>query len=135
MRNIPTSLLKQHCYCPMLLMRTTKTAVCNAAHAGKCMESQSTQPPYSLFPTPYHPEALEGGPGIIMLILENVNVCIFFLFFFFIVFFSSYCVFRIAVLPHSPGVVYYLLLLRRETRIPGVAPFSFRIGIWDLLSA
>ena len=22
------SLLKQHCYCPMLLMRTTKTAVC-----------------------------------------------------------------------------------------------------------
>ena len=23
-----TSLLKQHCYCPMLLMRTTKTAVC-----------------------------------------------------------------------------------------------------------
>ena len=31
-----------------------------------------------------------------------------------------------------PGVVYYHLLLRRETRIPGVAPFSFRIGIWDL---
>ena len=30
------------------------------------------------------------------------------------------------------GVVYYHLLLRRETRIPGVAPFSFRIGIWDL---
>ena len=41
--------------------------------------------------------------------------------------------FSIAVLPHSPGVVYYHLLLRRETRIPGVAPFSFRIGIWDLL--
>ena len=41
-------------------------------------------------------------------------------------------VFRIAVLPHSPGVVYYHLLLRRETRILGVAPFSFRIGIWDL---
>ena len=40
--------------------------------------------------------------------------------------------FSIAVLPHSPGVVYYHLLLRRETRIPGVAPFSFRIGIWDL---
>ena len=38
----------------------------------------------------------------------------------------------IAVLPHSPGVVYYHLLLRRETRIPGVAPFSFGIGIWDL---
>ena len=27
-RNMPTSLLKLHCYCPMLLMRTTKTAVC-----------------------------------------------------------------------------------------------------------
>ena len=40
--------------------------------------------------------------------------------------------FRIAVLQHSPGVVYYHLLLSRETRIPGVAPFSFRIGIWDL---
>ena len=57
-------------------------------------------------------------------------------FFFFsflkIVCFISYFVFSIAVLPHSPGVVYYHLLLRRETRIPGVAPFSFRIGIWDL---
>ena len=40
--------------------------------------------------------------------------------------------FSIAVLPHSPGVVYYHLLLRRETRFPGVAPFSFRIGIWDI---
>ena len=38
----------------------------------------------------------------------------------------------IAVLTHSPGVVYYYLLLRRETRIPGVAFFSFQIGIWDL---
>ena len=46
--------------------------------------------------------------------------------------FTSYFVFSIAVLPHSPGVVYYHLLLRRETRIPGVAPFSYRIGIWDL---
>ena len=43
-----------------------------------------------------------------------------------IVCFTSYFVFIIAVLPHSPGVVYYHLLLRRETRIPGVAPFSFR---------
>ena len=48
-------------------------------------------------------------------------------FFFLIVCFTS-----IAVLPHSPWVVYYHLLLRRETRILGVAPFSFRIGIWDL---
>ena len=53
-------------------------------------------------------------------------------FFFLIVCFTSYFVFSIAVLPHSPGVVYYHLLLRRETRIPGVAPFSFRIGFWDL---
>ena len=48
-----------------------------------------------------------------------------FFFFFLIVCFTSYFVFSIAVLPHSPGVVYYHLLLRRETRIPGVAPFSF----------
>ena len=49
-------------------------------------------------------------------------------------FFSWYvlAVTSIAVLLHSPGVVYYHLLLRRETRIPGVAPFSFRIGILDL---
>ena len=53
-------------------------------------------------------------------------------FFFLIVCFTSYFVFSIAVLQHSLGVVYYHLLLRRETRIPGVAPFSFRIGIWDL---
>ena len=51
---------------------------------------------------------------------------------FLIVCFTSYFVFSRAVLPHSPVVVYYHLLLRRETRIPGVAPFSFRIGIWDL---
>ena len=58
---------------------------------------------------------------------------IYFSFFsFLIVCFTSYFVFSIAVFPHSPGVVYYHLLLRRETRIPGVAPFSFRIGIWDL---
>ena len=47
--------------------------------------------------------------------------------------FTSYLVFSIVVLPHCPGVVYYHLLLRQETRIPGVAPFSFRIGIWDLV--
>ena len=48
--------------------------------------------------------------------------------FFSIVCFASY-VFSIAVLGHSPGVVYYHLLLRQETRIPGVAPISFRIGV------
>ena len=46
--------------------------------------------------------------------------------------FTSYLVFSMAVLPHSPGVVYCHLLLRREPRIPWVAPFSFRIGIRDL---
>ena len=46
-------------------------------------------------------------------------------------FFTSFFVFHVADLPPSPGVVYYHLLLRPETRIPGVAPFSFRIGIWD----
>ena len=46
--------------------------------------------------------------------------------------FNSFFVFRIADLPHSPGVVYCHLLLRRETRIPGVALFSFQIRIWDL---
>ena len=45
--------------------------------------------------------------------------------FFPIVLFTSFFLFSIAVLPHSPGVVYYHLFLRRETRIPGVAPFSF----------
>ena len=55
-----------------------------------------------------------------------------YIYFFLIVCFTSYFVSSIAVLPHSPGVVYYHLLLRRESRIPGVAPFSFRIGIWDL---
>ena len=55
-----------------------------------------------------------------------------FILFFLIVCLTSYFVFSIAVLPHSPGVVYYHLLLRRETRIPGAAPFSLRIGIWDL---
>ena len=46
--------------------------------------------------------------------------------------FTSYFVYSIAVLQHSPEVVYYHLLLRPETRVPGVAPFSFQIGIWDL---
>ena len=67
--------------------------------------------------------------------LVNHNKCLSVsrgLIFFLIVCFTSYFVFSIAVLRHSPGVVYYHLLLRRETRIPGVAPFSVRIGIWDL---
>ena len=41
--------------------------------------------------------------------------------FFFGMFYQFSC---IAVLPHSPGVVYYHLLLRQETRIPGVAPLE-----------
>ena len=61
---------------------------------------------------------------------NDSNTYIFFYFIF--VCFTRYLVFRIAVLPHRPGVVYYHVLLRRETRTPGVAPFSFRIGIWDI---
>ena len=52
--------------------------------------------------------------------------------FFLIVCFTSYFVLSIAVLPHSPGVVYYHQLLRGETSIPGVTPFSLQIGTWDL---
>ena len=48
-----------------------------------------------------------------------------------IYFFYINCMFY-QLLPHSPGVVYYHLLLRRETRIPGVAAFSFQIGFCDL---
>ena len=48
-----------------------------------------------------------------------------------IVCFTSYFAFSIAVLSHSPGEVDYHLLLRQETRIPRVAPFSFQIGIRD----
>ena len=55
-----------------------------------------------------------------------------FFLFILIVCFTSNSVYSIAVLPHSPGVLYCHLLLRRETRIPGVALFSFRIGFWDL---
>ena len=68
-------------------------------------------------------------PSYALVILGDVFV---FFVFFLVVCFTRYLVFHIAVLPHRPGVVYYHLLLRRETRIPGVAPFSFQIGIWDL---
>ena len=79
-------------------------------------------PPYNL-PTP--PALTSTRPAY----LCHTNH--FFFIFFFIVCFTSYIMFScIAVLPHSPGVVYYHLLLRQETIIPGVAPFSFRI--WDL---
>ena len=51
---------------------------------------------------------------------------ILFFFFFLFVCFTRYLVFRIVVLPHRhlPHQ-----LLRRETRIPGIVPFSFRISI------
>ena len=81
---------------------------------------------------------MEGGllysklQGITPKLSEKVVAVNRFLKFIFILCFTSYFVFRIAVLPHIPGVVYYHLLLRRETRIPGVAPCSFRTGIWDL---
>ena len=38
--------------------------------------------------------------------------------FFLLICFTSYFMFSIAVIPHSAGVVYYYLLLRREARIP-----------------
>ena len=50
---------------------------------------------------------------------------LFFSFFFSIVCFTSYFVFSIAVLPHSPEVVHYHLLFRQETRIPGLPPVLF----------
>ena len=71
----------------------------------------------------------------LVLQVEDIGLPGMFRFSYLIVCFTSYFVFSIAVLPHSPGVVYYHLLLRRETIIPGVAPFSFQIGIWDLLCA
>ena len=57
----------------------------------------------------------------------RVAICLWDQLFFLFVFvcFTSYFVFSIAVLPHSPGVVYYHLLLRRETRIPGGCPLLF----------
>ena len=45
--------------------------------------------------------------------------------FFVFVCFTSCFVFSIAVLPRSPRVVYYHLLLRQETRIPGLTPALF----------
>ena len=63
-----------------------------------------------------------------LVLLKYASKLLFFPFFLFVRF-TRYLVFRIAVLPHRPGVVYYHLFLRHETRIPGVAPFSFRIGI------
>ena len=62
--------------------------------------------------------------GVVVLSYINVVFSGFcFCFVFLIVCFTSYFVFCIAILPHIPGVVYYHLLLRRETRVPGVAPF------------
>ena len=49
--------------------------------------------------------------------------------FIFTVCFTGYFVFSIAISPHSLRIVCYNLLLRCETRIPGVARFSFRIGV------
>ena len=51
---------------------------------------------------------------------------------YFLSFFTSYFMFSIAALPDSPGVLYFHLFLRRDTRILGVAAFSLQIGTWDL---
>ena len=73
-----------------------------------------------------------GNIVYMVMLVHVVDTSRDFFFSFLIVCFTSYFVFRMAVLPHSPGVVYYHQLLRRGTRIPGVAPFCFRIGIWDI---
>ena len=52
-------------------------------------------------------------------------------FLFSIVCFISYFIFTVAVLPYRHGVVYYHILKKQKTRIPGVL-LSFRIGIVDL---
>ena len=57
-------------------------------------------------------------------VVRGRGVCVF-LSFFLIVCFTSYFVFSIVVLPHNPGVVYYHVLLRRKTRIPGLPPSLF----------
>ena len=73
-----------------------------------------------------------SGVGYKYLRQNNLLLLVWPMLFYLFVCFTRYLVFCIAVLLYPPGVVYYHLLLRRETRIPGVAPFSFRIGIWDL---
>ena len=47
------------------------------------------------------------------------------------IFYQLFCVQHSCSSTQSWGNVYHLLL-RRETRIPVVAPFSFQIDIWDL---
>ena len=96
-----------------------------AVHRGESVqEGAGIYSLYEVTPPP-PPPPLSGMYGS-----ENFNgLCIFV---FLIVCFTSYFMFSIAVLPHRPGVVYYHLLLRQETRIPRVAPFSLRIEIWDL---
>ena len=67
-----------------------------------------------------------GFRGIIKAKLSEVDKdpirggCRHFFFFFLIVCFTSYFVFSIAVLPHSPGVVYYHLLFLTPHRGSGV---------------
>ena len=72
-----------------------------------------------------------------LLIWELCNLFTSFNCFIFIYFFFNCMFYQLLCVPlsssYSPGVMYYHLLLRRETRISGVAPFSFRIGILDLI--
>ena len=39
--------------------------------------------------------------------------------------FTSYFVISIAILPHSPGVVYYHASIAKIREFPGLPPFSF----------
>ena len=65
-----------------------------------------------------------GNTSWAIKVMDSLTCGVFFL----IICFTSYFVLSIAVLPHSPGVVYCHLLLRQETRISRVAPLSFLIG-------
>ena len=56
--------------------------------------------------------------------MYNTKISTFAVYLFFVIVCFVSNQFGIAVLPHRPGVAYHLLLFRRETKIPGVAPFS-----------
>ena len=78
-------------------------------------------PAWRCTPRTSHPPSTAGHS----LSPQSKSELTFFLFFLFVCF-TRYLAFRRAVLTHRPGVVYYQLFLRRETRIPGVA-FSYHV--------
>ena len=56
--------------------------------------------------------------------MYNTKISTFTVYLFFVIVCFVSNQFGVAVLPHRPGEADHLLLLRRETTIPGVAPFS-----------